>query len=98
RFFAGLASEGWRVAGTMAFRDHHTYTDRDIARVLAAARSAGATIVMTTEKDAERLRGRPFSGLPFAAVPLAARIVPADAFAEWLCNRVTAARRSRSDR
>jgi tetraacyldisaccharide 4'-kinase len=97
RFFAGLASEGWRVAGTMAFRDHHIYTDRDIARVLAAARSAGATIVMTTEKDAERLRGRPFGGLPFAAVPLVARIAPADAFAEWLCNRVAAARR-RSDR
>ena len=42
RFFADLASAGWRVAGTMAFRDHHMFTDRDVARVAAAARAAGA--------------------------------------------------------
>ena len=95
RFFTNLASEGWRVAGTMTFRDHHAYTDRDIERVSAAVRSTGATIVMTTEKDAERLRGRQFGGLPFAAVPLTARIEPAAPFAEWLAGRVAAARIAR---
>ena len=30
RFFADLASAGWDVVGTMAFRDHHLFTRRDI--------------------------------------------------------------------
>jgi tetraacyldisaccharide 4'-kinase len=94
RFFTDLASEGWRIVGTMTFRDHHRYTDRDIARVSAAVRSAGAPLVMTTEKDAVRLTGRDLRGLPVAAVPLTARIEPAAGFAAWLCSRVAAARTS----
>jgi len=92
RFFTGLASAGWRVVGTMTFRDHHAYTDRDIQRVTAAARSMGAAIIMTTEKDAVRLSRRQVGLLPIAAVPLTASILPAARFAEWLCGRLAAAR------
>ena len=41
RFFADLASAGWQVAGTMTFRDHHLFTDRDVARAQAAAALGG---------------------------------------------------------
>ena len=92
RFFTGLASAGWRVAGTMSFHDHHVFTDRDVERVRAAARSAGATIVMTTEKDAVRLEGRDFGQVPVAAVPLTVTIEPASSFAEWLRDRLDVAR------
>jgi tetraacyldisaccharide 4'-kinase len=92
RFFTGLASAGWRVVGTMTFRDHHAFTDRDIARVSAAARAAGAAIIMTTEKDAVRLSRRHVGRPPIAAVPLTASILPAARFAEWLSGRLAAAR------
>ena len=93
RFFADLASVGWRVAGTMRFRDHHMFTDRDVGRVAAAAKAAGATLVMTTEKDAVRLAGRRLGKLPAAAVPLIATIEPTAVFADWLLDRLQTARR-----
>ncbi len=91
-FFTGLASAGWRVAGTMKFPDHHIFTDRDVARITAAAQAAGATIVMTTEKDAVRLEGRNLGTLSVAAVPLTIIVEPASSFAAWLFDRVQAAR------
>jgi tetraacyldisaccharide 4'-kinase len=93
RFFADLTSSGWRVAGTMRFRDHHRFSNRDVTRVAAAARAAGATLIMTTEKDAVRLTGTSFGALPAAAVPLTATIEPTAAFADWLIDRLQAARR-----
>jgi len=92
RFFDSLESAGWRVVGKMAFRDHHPFTVRDISRVSAAVRSTGATIVMTTEKDAVRLTGRDFGGLSVAAVPLVTSLEPAAPFALWLRNRIEVAR------
>jgi tetraacyldisaccharide 4'-kinase len=92
RFFTGLASAGWRVVGTMTFRDHHAFTVRDIERASAAARSSGAAIVLTTEKDAVRLTRRQLGSVPVAAVPLTASIVAIARFAEWLCSRLAAAR------
>jgi tetraacyldisaccharide 4'-kinase len=97
QFFTGLASAGWRVAGTMTFRDHHIFTDRDVARAQAAARSAAARIVMTTEKDAVRLAGRRLDGLPVAAVPLTVTVEPPAAFANWLRERLRAARQGTSN-
>lgn len=92
RFFADLSSSGWRVAGIMTFRDHHMFTDREIERVVAAAKAARAAIVMTTEKDAVRLAGRDFGGAPVASVPLTVRIEPAQAFADWMRDRLRAVR------
>ena len=55
RFFDALANLRWTVAREMAFRDHHQYSQRDVERVTAAARDVGATMIVTTEKDAVRL-------------------------------------------
>ena len=43
----------------LAFADHHDYTRRDVARIRAAfdALPGQRKVVLTTEKDAERLRG-----------------------------------------
>ena len=58
RFFAALRQQGWEVVDELVFRDHHWFTARDLVRVAAAARRAGADFVMTTEKDAMRLAWR----------------------------------------
>ena len=92
RFFDGLEQEGWRVAGRMAFPAHHWFTAADLERVDAAARTARAAAVLTTEKDAARLPDATASRVKWVAMPLQVSVEPAAEFAEWLCARVSAAR------
>jgi tetraacyldisaccharide-1-P 4'-kinase len=70
------------------------FTDRDVARIAAAARAAGATVVMTTEKDAVRFEAVPIDGVPIAAVPLTVAIEPAADFSRWIGSRLDAARQT----
>jgi len=44
------------VAGTMEFRDHHLYRDRDLDRLERAADQVGAKAFITTEKDEQNLK------------------------------------------
>jgi tetraacyldisaccharide 4'-kinase len=92
RFVSDLQSAGWVVAGSMAFRDHHPYSRRDLDRIVAAARHAGASAIATTEKDVVRLlRFRPFA-LPVVAAALTMEPDPRDRFVEWLIGSIAAAR------
>ncbi len=56
RFFNGLREAGLNVAATRVFADHHAFTRGEIDRLIADAARAFHTLV-TTEKDAVRLRG-----------------------------------------
>jgi len=88
RFFGDLVSVGWDVVGSMTFRDHHRFTRRDVARIAAAAKTSAAAIVLTTEKDAVRLEACNLGDLPIAAVPLLVGVEPAEAFRDWLMERL----------
>jgi tetraacyldisaccharide 4'-kinase len=87
RFFGDLTRAGWRLAGTMTFRDHHTFSADDVSRIAAAARNASTRLVLTTEKDAARLDGFDLKDVTIAAVPLSVTIEP-PAFADWLLARI----------
>jgi len=50
-----LLAQGCRPVETIAFPDHHAYTDGDIKRLLEAARRQHADGFVTTEKDAVKL-------------------------------------------
>jgi tetraacyldisaccharide 4'-kinase len=92
RFFDGLRASGCTVAGTLAFRDHHPYSRRDVERIFAAARAAGADAVLTTEKDFVRLLPhRPFS-MPAGWAPLTMEPDPLPEFRRWLAGSIAAAR------
>ena len=92
RFFDDLGASGYALAGTLAFRDHHPYSRRDVHRIFAAARAAGADAVLTTEKDFVRLLPhRPFS-MPTGWVPLTMEPDPLPEFRHWLAGSVAAAR------
>jgi tetraacyldisaccharide 4'-kinase len=52
-FFAQLRSAGARDVRVMAFRDHHSFTADDVARLVQAAAAADA--VVCTLKDAVKL-------------------------------------------
>jgi tetraacyldisaccharide 4'-kinase len=91
RFFDDLRAEGWRLAGTLALRDHHRYVDADLERIVSEALVAQASAILTTEKDASRLEGLDsldLHDLPFAAVPLTVAVDPAAPFREWLLARI----------
>jgi tetraacyldisaccharide 4'-kinase len=57
QFFDGLKSAGLSLASEITFADHYRYSERDVERVSASARGAGAVALVTTEKDAVRLGG-----------------------------------------
>lgn len=90
RFEAEARAGGYDVAGAMAFRDHHLYDARDVARMAAEAARQGAA-VLVTEKDLIRLL--PWRPWPFrlAVRPMSVRVEPGPAFQRWLAGRLAAA-------
>jgi tetraacyldisaccharide 4'-kinase len=63
-FFRDLGSWGLAICGQAIFPDHHRYTQRDILAVKQAAKQAGASELVTTEKDAQNLAGINFGETP----------------------------------
>jgi tetraacyldisaccharide 4'-kinase len=55
-FFSLLQREGYNIGGTRTFRDHHSYTTADVDQLSKEAQSAGAQTLLTTAKDAVKLR------------------------------------------
>ncbi|MGE0592632.1 MAG: tetraacyldisaccharide 4'-kinase [Vicinamibacterales bacterium] len=99
RFVRTLRGEGWEVAAEIACRDHHWFTADDVRRVAQAVYDSGASLVMTTEKDAMRLGDAPLDlPCPCAYLPIETMLEPEAAFADWLATELTRARaRKRSD-
>ncbi len=92
RFSRISGSSGLDVRLTIAFRDHHTYTPRDVRRIFDDAQAAGAVGVLTTEKDYVRLLPfRPFP-IPIGFVPLTMEPYPLPEFRHWLADSLSAAR------
>jgi tetraacyldisaccharide 4'-kinase len=55
QFFDALKAAHQEIAGTITFRDHHGYAQRDIDRLLALKKQTSASGFVTTEKDAINL-------------------------------------------
>ena len=88
RFLAESREAEVEVVASVAFKDHHPYTPADVARIGQRAADAGASTVLTTEKDYVRLL--PLRPWPFrvAVRPLGVRIEPAAQFTSWLAARL----------
>jgi len=95
QFFEGLERAGVKISARTAFADHHRYTERDLARLASAARDAGATVLLTTEKDRIRLSALAAS-LPIQAVPLRLEIEDEAAAIDWLMQRIAGKRTDNS--
>jgi tetraacyldisaccharide 4'-kinase len=74
QFFAsikdGLKSSGQTLASEVPFRDHHSYRQPDIDRLLALKKQTGADGFITTEKDAINLGQLATQLQPLLAAPL----------------------------
>jgi tetraacyldisaccharide 4'-kinase len=91
QFFDGLEAGGLRVAVRKAFPDHHAYSARDLEGLTAAARGAGATALITTEKDLVRLGGlsaRFGDSLPLKTAGLRVEIEDEERAIEGLVGRL----------
>lgn len=97
QFVAAVRGAGWQIAGEIAFKDHHRYTAEDAARIARNAAAAGASIVVTTAKDAVRLREVWTSVLPLHIAEMTLSLDEPAAFDQWLIGRLTRARGVRRD-
>jgi tetraacyldisaccharide-1-P 4'-kinase len=105
RFTRRVTDAGYVVAGAWAPGDHYRYTRVDLARLAREVRAADAVAVLTTSKDAARLRAlRP---LPVVVYEWPMRVTieathgtagaPAVPFATWLRGRLAASRGESGD-
>ena len=98
RFFADVRTAGFEVVRALAFSDHHRYRPRDVERVQAEARRAGAQAIVTTDKDFVRLE----PWLPFdpalATMPLTCAVTPEEPFRAFIARQLAADRRLAAER
>jgi tetraacyldisaccharide 4'-kinase len=87
QFFSGLEAAGLHLVSRNAFPDHHRYTPRGLDRLISAARAAGATAIITTEKDLVRMGNLALifpKSMPLNTVRLRIKIEDQDAAIDWL--------------
>ena len=70
-----LVGTGARVAGSLAFPDHHVFSPGDGARMVREAHAVSAEWIVTTEKDAVRLDSQPPEGLPLLALGVRLEVI-----------------------
>jgi tetraacyldisaccharide 4'-kinase len=75
---ANLHTNGESV-GTLAFSDHHSYTQKDVENIEEKASTTGAEALVTTAKDAVKLGALRFS-LPCFVLEITPEIEPAGEF------------------
>lgn len=74
-FFATVQACGCVLAGSQTYNDHHAYTDRDLVELCRAARSQGAEMLLTTQKDWTKIASlnRPKDACPVAYLAIELR-------------------------
>ena len=88
-FFTQLKKAGYELAVEKAFRDHHAYSQKDIDELASAATRAGATSLITTAKDAVKLKSVS-SSLPLHVFRIDIKIQPEESFAQLILNAAEA--------
>ena len=88
-FFEQLRRDNFDLTSTEAFPDHHFYTPKDAAKIEMKARKANARILLTTAKDAVKLRDLKFD-LPCFVVESEMVFNKESDFREWLLSRIDA--------
>ncbi|MFN2452973.1 MAG: tetraacyldisaccharide 4'-kinase [Pyrinomonadaceae bacterium] len=82
-FFSQLTRDGYDLCYTQRFRDHHNYTQADINELAREAATKGAQAVLTTAKDAVKLRSIEFP-LPCYVVEIEIEFDDVDTLLEML--------------
>jgi tetraacyldisaccharide 4'-kinase len=78
-FFESLRGLGYELGLERAFADHHVYTTGDIEQLNQLAQQSGASALITTAKDAVKLKGMAFA-VPCYVLEIEIAIENADGF------------------
>jgi tetraacyldisaccharide 4'-kinase len=85
-FFESLRGLGYDVGLERAFTDHHVYSQDDVDALHQLAKETGANALITTAKDAVKLKGLTFS-LPSYVLEIEIEIDDADAFQKLILDK-----------
>lgn len=83
-------SDTYKIVERLGFRDHHRFSRGDIHKISSAIREFPTACLMTTEKDAQRLRDIPPARVPEAIrkrlfyIPVDAAFLSAEEEAEYM--------------
>ena len=91
-FFNLLRSDGYELAFTRAFTDHHDYTQFEIDDLIQEATAAGAHALVTTAKDEVKLKSLNVS-LPCYVLDIRISLDNTDSFIELIRNAIAKAHR-----
>ena len=86
-FFESLTRLGYELGLERAFTDHHAYSQSDVDELHQLARQTGANALITTAKDAVKLKGLAFS-LPCYVLEIEIVIDDADGFQKVVLDRI----------
>lgn len=90
-FFEQLRKENFNVVSTETFPDHHSYTQKDIAKLETKARKADAEILLTTAKDAVKLKNLRFD-MPCLVVESKMIFDDESSFRSWLTWKINSSK------
>lgn len=83
QFFDMLRTAGADVVGSEGFRDHHRYSSHEIESLRKTSQAAGATLLITTEKDAVKIVDP-----AIAALRVQMKLIPEEAFFRKLIEKM----------
>ena len=86
-FFQNLRELGYELGLERAFADHHVYTPGDVEQLNQLARQSGSSALITTAKDAVKLKGMAFE-VPCYVLEIEIAIDEADAFQKVILDRI----------
>jgi tetraacyldisaccharide 4'-kinase len=86
-FFESLRQLGYELGLERAFADHHAYSQSDVDELNQLAKQTGAMALVTTAKDAVKLKGMAFS-LPCYVLEIEININEADEFQKLVLDRI----------
>jgi len=91
-FFQDLQRWGFATVAETAFPDHHPYRNGELVEQVRQATEAGATVLLTTEKDVMNFPREWQSTVPILACVTEIELEPATAFDELLASCIERSR------
>ena len=86
-FFENLRGLGYEIGLERAFADHHAYSQSDVDALHQLAKETGANALITTAKDAVKVKGLSFA-LPCYVLEIEIAIHEADAFQQLVLDTI----------
>ncbi len=89
-FVRDLQSWGLTICGQAIFADHHRYAQRDVESINRRGKHAGASALVTTEKDAHNFCGQTFEEIPVYIAVIEMAVTPEADFCQVLDQTLAA--------